>query len=71
MSKGFAPLYYVDSCVFIDLIETPADQEPAKTIAAVITDAEQRRVKLITSIVTIAEVWHTKAEIEESAESGG
>jgi hypothetical protein len=34
MAKGPMPVYYFDACVFIDLIETPADQEPAKTIAA-------------------------------------
>lgn len=64
MGKGQVPTYYVDSCVFIDLIETPPDQEPAKTIAAIIAAAAESRVRLVTSILTIGEVWHTKAEID-------
>lgn len=64
MDKPPAPTYYLDACVFIDLIETPADQEPAKTIAAVLTDAEKGKIKVVTSILTIAEVTHARYEFD-------
>src|SRR5579859_8179649 len=61
------PKYYVDACVFIDLIEHPADQEPAKTIAAILEAAENGECEVVTSTVTIAEVWHAKSEIDHRA----
>jgi predicted nucleic acid-binding protein len=66
-SNSGKPIYYFDACVFIDLIEHPAHEEPAKTIAAIIADAEDGRFEIITSTVTIAEVWHVKAEVDQKA----
>ena len=59
--------YYLDSCIFLDLIEHPADQEPAKTIAAALADAEEGRCSIVTSTVTMAEVWYAKAEVDRRA----
>ncbi|MCY2953304.1 MAG: PIN domain-containing protein [Planctomycetota bacterium] len=61
------PTYYLDACIFIDLIECPATQEPAKTIAAVIADAEDEKCNLVTSVLTITEVVYAKHEINQKA----
>lgn len=59
------PTYYIDSCVFIDLIELPPTDERARIIAQVITDAEDEKCNLVTSILTIAEVVYSKHEIDK------
>lgn len=57
------PTYYLDSCVLIDLIEHPEDQEPAKTMVAVMTAGDEGKVNLVTSTLTIVEVTYGKQEI--------
>jgi predicted nucleic acid-binding protein len=58
---------YLDACVLIDLIEHPIDQEPAKTIAAMLADAEDGRISLVTSTITIPEVTWAKTELDNKA----
>ena len=60
------PTYYIDACVFISLIETPATEEPAKTIEAMLSDASDGKVRVVTSMITIAEVAFAKAELDKN-----
>jgi predicted nucleic acid-binding protein len=61
------PTYYLDSCVLIDLIERPETEEPAKTVAAIISAAEEGKLNLVTSTLTIVEVTYVKREIDGKA----
>lgn len=58
------PVYYIDSCVFISLIETPETEGPSKTIAALIEAARHGKVAIVASIITIAEVAFAKKELD-------
>ncbi|MEX2387535.1 MAG: PIN domain-containing protein [Phycisphaeraceae bacterium] len=60
------PVYYLDACVFIDLIECDEDQEPAKTIIAVLNEADKQsgRFKVVTSYLTVVEVLWAKHEAD-------
>ena len=59
------PIYYFDSSVFLDLIEHPEDQEPAKTIAAMIDAASKGHCRIITSLITMVEVLWAKHELDK------
>ena len=63
--SGQKPTYYLDANVLIDLIEHPADQEPARTVASLLDDGDRGRVNLVTSTLTIIEVWKAKRELDK------
>ena len=60
--NGGRPIYYIEAKSLIDLIEHPADVEPARSVVAVITAATDREITLVTSVLTIAEVYKAKHE---------
>lgn len=56
------PKFYLDTCVFIDLIEHGPLSDKGKLLTSLFEDAEARKCELVTSVITIAEVLWAKAE---------